>query len=116
MEYLTVLGIDTSDASMSVDIYLPKMDKKIVWGYDEDSNDVFFKTIPLYTLQELLDKIPKNIRIDKYNCTFNIEYINEWHVRYTDFDYDIVAYRNLSLIDAVYDILIWCILNNFVVK
>lgn len=29
MEYLTVLGVDTSDANMSVDIYLPKMDKKL---------------------------------------------------------------------------------------
>ena len=47
MQYLMFLGINTRDASMSVDIHLPKMEREILWGFDEDSNDIMFKTIPL---------------------------------------------------------------------
>lgn len=91
MQYLMFLGVNIRDASMSVDIHLPKMEREILWGFDEDSNDIMFKTIPLYTLQDLLNKIPKNIKKEQYNCNLTIEYINSsWSVSYTDFDYDVV--------------------------
>lgn len=117
MQYLMFLGVNTRDASMSVDIHLPKMDKEILWGFNEDSNDMMFKTIPLYTLQDLLNKMPKNIKKEQYNCNLTIEYINSsWSVSYTDFDYDVVSYKDECLIDAVYCMFIWCILNKYIEK
>ena len=117
MQYLMFLGVNISDASMSVDIFLPKMEREILWGFNEDSNDIMFKTIPLYTLQDLLNKIPKNIKKEQYNCNLTIEYINSsWNVSYTDFDYDIVLYKNECLIDVIYYMFVWCILNKYIEK
>lgn len=117
MQYLMFLGVNTRDASMSVDIHLPKMEREILWGCDEDSNDIMFKTIPLYTLQDLLNKMPKNIKKEQYNCNLTIEYINSsWSVSYTDFDYDVASYKDECLIDAVYYMFVWRILNKYIGK
>ena len=79
-----------------------------------------FKYIPAYTLQDVLDALPKDISKD--GCT--------WYASlYIDFENNRIAYGNTDrygfevyheimiekdLIDAAYSMLCWCIENKFV--
>ena len=114
MNILESLGVNIKDASMSVDVHVPTMHKELIWGYVEDSNNVMFETIPIYTLQDLLKKIPKNIKKGIYNYILTIEYLDGWYVSYIDFSEELIHYKDLNLIDAIYNIFIWCLKNNYV--
>lgn len=81
---------------------------------------ISFKCIPAYTLQDVLDALPKEISKD--GCTWAVSL-------YIDFENDRIAYGNTdrygfevyheimiekNLIDAAYELLCWCIKQGYV--
>lgn len=119
MQHLQELGLDTRNASMC-------------WIKDTEGNQhlsvhdeycyeaSFMNPIPAYTLQDVLDALPKDISKD--GCT--------WYASlYIDFENNRIAYGNTDrygfeiyheimiekyLIDAVYSMLCWCIEQDYV--
>ena len=99
MQHLQELGLDTSNASM-------------YWlSYNGVSVD-----IPTYTLQDVLDALPKSLEIGKSKYEISIYMIGgKWAVDYySEKDADIQSGECENLIDAVYSRLCWAIENKFV--
>lgn len=71
--------------------------------------------IPAYTLQDVLDALPKSLEIGKSKYEISIYMIGgEWAVDYySETDADIQSLECENLIDAVYSRLCWAIENKF---
>ncbi len=72
--------------------------------------------LPAYTLQDVLDALPKSLEIGKSKYEISIYMIEgKWAVDYySETDADIQSEECESLIDAVYSRLCWAIENKFV--
>lgn len=72
--------------------------------------------IPAYTLQDVLDALPKSLEIGKSKYEISIYMIGgKWAVDYySETDADIQSEECESLIDAVYSRLCWAIENGYV--
>ena len=72
--------------------------------------------IPAYTLQDVLDALPKSLEIGKSKYELSIYMIEgKWAVDYySETDADIQSLECENLIDAVYSRLCWAIENKFV--
>ena len=72
--------------------------------------------IPAYTLQDVLDALPKSLEIGKSKYEISIYMIaGKWAVDYcSETDADIQSLECENLIDAVYSRLCWAIKNKFV--
>lgn len=72
--------------------------------------------LPAYTLQDVLDALPKSLEIGKSKYEISIYMIGgEWAVDYySETDADIQSLECENLIDAVYSRLCWAIENKFV--
>lgn len=122
MEYLLKLGVDTSDASHSAFFDLENGDKFIA------SNDIKYKLIGsntefagyIYTLQDLLNKLPKRVikddvnallevRIDITNNNYKVTYdpISEKHK-------GIIVESEKDLLLAVYNMFVLLIKKGFI--
>ena len=133
MQHLQELGLDTSNASM---LYCDLYDEEYILveskhRFDKEENAILLegvrnsviyckKVTPAYTLQDVLDALPKEISKD--GCT--------WHASlYIDFENERIAYGNTDrygfevyheimiekdLIDAAYSLLCWAIENGYV--
>lgn len=120
MKHLQELGVDTSKASMcwltfNGDTTLVMHDE---YCYESSS----IHPIPAFTLQDILDILPKKIYRD--GCT--------WYASlYIDFENERIAYGNTDrdgfeiyheevvsreLIDAAYNMLVWVIENGYLGK
>ena len=77
---------------------------------------ISFKYIPAYTLQDVLDALPKSLEIGKSKYEISIYMIEgKWAVDYySETDADIQSLECENLIDAVYSRLCWAIENKFV--
>ena len=133
IQHLQELGLDTSNASM---LYCDLYDEEYILveskrRFDKEENAILLegvrnsviyckKVTPAYTLQDVLDALPKEISKD--GCT--------WHASlYIDFENERIAYGNTDrygfevyheimiekdLIDAAYSLLCWAIENGYV--
>lgn len=111
MKHLKELGLDTSDASMCFEWNESDSDNMVVTSPDADTNyDYYYGT---YTLQDILNKLPCFIGnqvftihklADIYTCLY-IELYTRSFINITEGE---------ELIDAVYDMLCWCIENGYV--
>lgn len=111
MKHLKELGLDTSDASMCFEWNESDSDNMVVTSMDADTNyDYYYGT---YTLQDILNKLPCFIGnqvftihklADIYTCLY-IELYTRSFINITEGE---------ELIDAVYDMLCWCIENGYV--
>ena len=119
MQHLQELGLDTSNASMC---WIKDMEgNQHLSVHDEYCYEAsFMSPILAYTLQDVLDALPKDISKD--GCT--------WYASlYIDFENNRIAYGNTDrygfeiyheimiekdLIDAAYSMLCWAIDNKFV--
>ena len=121
MKHLQELGLDTSDASMcwcraishksvtwELEIYEYVINQKL------DSN--FWETTPTYTLQDILDKLPKRIETEDYEFELYIYYHeNGVSVFYDDGDITQLAFFSKpTLLESAYEMLCWCIENGYV--
>ena len=119
MQHLQELGLDTSNASMC---WIKTPNGRDLTFNDEWMNleESILDPVLAYTLQDVLDALPKEISKD--GCT--------WYASlYIDFENNRIAYGNTDrygfevyheimiekdLIDAAYSMLCWCIDNKFV--
>lgn len=119
MQHLQELGLDTSNASMywisynGINVSIPS-------NFHLPTSDNDYVICDAYTLQDVLDALPKDISKD--GCT--------WYASlYIDFENNRIAYGNTdrygfeiyheimiekNLIDAAYSMLCWAIDNKFV--
>ena len=115
MQHLQELGLDTSNASMywlsynGVSVAIP-----INFHLPTSDND--YVICNAYTLQDVLDALPKSPEIGKSKYEISIYMIGgKWAVDYySETDADIQSEECESLIDAVYSRLCWCIENGYV--
>lgn len=111
MKHLQKIGFDTSDGSMCLEWNESDSDNMVVTSMDADTNyDYYYGT---YTLQDILNKLPCFIGnqvftihklADIYTCLY-IELYTRSFINITEGE---------ELIDAVYDMLCWCIENGYV--
>lgn len=110
MQHLNELGVDTSKASMcwvclNSEPYLSFYNK----DYPQDDD----KVIPTFTLQEILDLLPK--KIDEVDVLIINPCKNIWSVSYAEEDTGELygGFIKEELIDAAYEMLCWCIGNEY---
>lgn len=119
MQHLQELGLDTSNASMAWLSY-NGINTIIPSNFHLPTSDKDYIICNAYTLQDVLDALPKDISKD--DCT--------WYASlYIDFENNRIAYGNTDrygfeiyheimiekdLIDAAYSMLCWAIENGYV--
>ena len=120
MQYLQELGLELDYDTLYRYVKFEDTDWLLKPLSDLKIIGISFKYIPAYTLQDVLDALPKDISKD--GCT--------WYASlYIDFENNRIAYGNTDrygfeiyheimiekdLIDAAYSMLCWCIENGFV--
>lgn len=123
MQHLQELGLDTSNASMVWCKYDGEEEYSHLLPRDEDVFErcLAVKYIPAYTLQDVLDALPKEIKYKDKRCWLCIDLTDEWVGYYYEniyFAHKYVYYEVVkideSLIDASYRLLCWCIENDYV--
>lgn len=75
--------------------------------------------LPAYTLQDVLDALPEEITHKRKDYLIEMwKRDDEWTIGYLFFEIEDVVHlhddTNKSLIDAAYELLVWCIENKFV--
>lgn len=122
MQHLQELGLDTSNASAEYYRMSKKMDWFLVFGCrsKEELLDTE-ENIPAYTLQDVLDALPIEIKYKDKRCWLCIELADEmigYYYENARFEHRWVYYEVVmideSLIDAGYKLLCWAIENKFV--
>lgn len=125
MQHLQELGLKLKDAMM----YWSKPHEGVICrcGNDwflslaDDKTRKFFDVIPAYTLQDVLDALPKEIKPNTIRYWLRIDLVDECIYYFYD-DYNLTECRKKvfsydgkdSLIDAAYKMLCWCIENGHV--
>lgn len=128
MKHLKELGVDTSKASMVL-LYTDDEGEIIEW---EDADEFPEKFVELYdaetgnydhsyrrccgvfTLQDILDLLPK--KIDEVDVLIINPCKNIWSVSYAEEDTGELygGFIKEELIDAAYEMLCWCVENEYV--
>ena len=118
MKHLQDLGLDTSNASMC---WIKDTEgNRHLSVHDEYCYEAsFMNPIPAYTLQDVLDALPEEITHKRKDYLIEMwKRDDEWTIGYLFFEIEDVVHlhddTNKSLIDAAYELLVWCIENKFV--
>lgn len=126
MQHMKELGVDTSKASMYwvrlvrlpnvknkekevlIDWFLDLQKEHMHVGYDE------YECFPTFTLQDVLDLLPKEIDKDSRNYQLEI-YRNpqRYYVSYYWLDNLLILLNEVEFIDAAYEVLLWVIDNGY---
>lgn len=123
MKHLQGLGLDTSNASMCLCCFRENIDEE--WELEiyenvlnQKRDSTFWETLPTYTLQDILDKLPKRIETEDYEFELYIYYHeNGVSVFYDDGDITQLAFFSKpTLLESAYEMLCWCIGNGYVGK
>ena len=115
MQHLQELGMDTSNASMywisynGISVSTPS-------NFHLPTSDNDYVICDAYTLQDVLDALPKSLEVGKSKYEISIYMIEgKWAVDYcSETDADIQSLECENLIDAAYPLLCWTIENKFV--
>ena len=136
MQHLQELGLDTSNASMcyykkesweSCYFLIPSdtISEKggLIYCYDylSDKEYILSEVIPAYTLQDVLNLLPTEIKPNEQRFWLRIDLSDECLYYYYD-DHNLVECRKKvigydgvdGLIDAAYSLLCWAIENGYV--
>ena len=133
MQHLKELGLDTSNASM---LYCDLYDEEYILveskhRFDKEENAILLegvrnsviyckKVTPAYTLQDVLDALPKYYHIAHIGWTklsIRAHNTKEWEVGYV---YELGKYAyggrilGKELIDAAYELFCWCVEWGFI--
>ena len=125
MKHLQRLGLDTSDASMywARVSHGSRIDDKSkgVWFLSlqkefQTCGFMSYEILPTYTLQDILDKLPKRIETEDYEFELYIYYHeNGVSVFYDDGDITQLAFFSKpTLLESAYEMLCWCIENGYI--
>lgn len=119
MKHLQEIGLELRNTSML--LWYKQMLGKIpisdwelsVWRESLFSEDHVY---PAYTLQDILDKLPKRIATEDYEFELYIYYHeNGVSVFYDDGDITQLAFFSKpTLLESAYEMLCWCIENGYV--
>lgn len=118
MNCLQSMGLDTNEASMCW-IKTPK-DRQLAFNDEWTGHrESLLEPIPAYTLQDVLDKLPEEIKFKRKD--YHIEMWlrdGEWSIGYLHFDIDDVLYahheQDKEILNAAYEMLCWCIKEGYV--
>lgn len=126
MQHLQELGMELKDTML---YWIKPLDAVIGivvglendWQLDfiDDKKKKYLKYIPAYTLQDILDLLPKRIIDEKgfdYFLAIHI-YNNIWNVVYSLYNEILVTinyFNSECLIDAAYEMLCWCVENGYI--
>lgn len=115
MQHLQELGLELEETMM---YWTNNHKEKQDWYMTRNPVGRLFadECLPAYTLQDVLDALPKSLEIGKSKYEISIYMIEgKWAVDYySETDADIQSLECESLIDAVYSRLCWCIENGYV--
>lgn len=130
MQHLQELGLDTSNASMlHCEVYdakpilveskhrFEKVEDAIILDGIRDSVIYCKKVTPAYTLQDVLDTLPKYIHpmpIEEITFGLWIGSRKMFYANMANLDDVLKLSREAELIDAAYSMLCWCIENGYV--
>lgn len=117
MKHLKELGIRIEcNASCSYDIHRLSNTVEILWGFEEDTNDVLFDVIPAFTLQDIIDLLPSEILYNNSLYRLHIILFGDiWNITYNnEYNKSLICTNNEKLIDSAFDMLCQCIENGFV--
>ena len=118
MKHLQELGLDTSDASMCWCCFLGNIEEE--WELEiyenvlnQKRDSTFWETLPTYTLQDILDKLPESVQV--YDL-YIFKKVGLWWLKYVDVTNNgtVRLEKMPKLIDAAYYMLCWCIQKGFV--
>ena len=120
MKRLQSLGLDVGDASMYWCYALSYKNAKWELEIYEDvisqkRDSAFWEIIPAYTLQDILDKLPKCIITDDYEFELNIYYHETGvSVFYDDGGIEqLVFFSESTILESAYQMLCWCAENGY---
>lgn len=123
MKHLQELGLDTSNASMCYVVDDSKAYKPIlcVSGNESEYLDAISYSVCAFTLQDILDLLPKQIVAGSSGYTYNLDINYEKnYIAYSYTDGNGYVWLNQSfrindnLIEAAYKMLCWCIENEHI--
>lgn len=128
MKHLRELGLNTSDASMywARVSHGSRVDDKSKGKWFLSLQKEFqvcgfmsYESIPTYTLQDILDKLPPIIE-EVYWLTLEAmdKQKNEWNIKYACIisEHECASFRSENLIDAAYEMFCWCVENGYIGK
>ena len=122
MQHLQEMGLDTSNASMywisynGISVSIPS-------NFHLPTSDNDYVICDAYTLQDVLDALPIEIKYKDKRCWLCIElademigyYYEDYHLEHK-WVYHEVVMKDENLIDAAYRLLIWVIENGYISK
>ena len=124
MQHLQKLGLDTRNATMALCMYGDDKDFNQVLPNDQDLFErcVVAKYIPAYTLQDVLELLPRFVIDDEGEKYYlQIEMMNtefdDWRVSYKSVGYDespLGYFQAFHLIDAAVRMLVYCFEQGYV--
>ena len=113
--HLKDLGLDTSDGSMCFEWNESDSDNTVVTSPDADTNyDYYHET---YTLQDILDKLPRYINVFCITYKLCVEplFAGPWAISYQkSMSEPFIVKVSGNLLDAAYKMLCWCIENRYI--
>lgn len=117
MLHLKELGVDTSKATFYVNPCHPDKHTFSLGAYNSLMRFSFTKE-PVFTLQDILDLLPKKLenRHEEYELTFfySLE-SHDWKVQYLNDNVSFMSYRGgYELIDVAYEMLCWCANSGYI--
>ena len=117
MNHLRELGLDTRDASFCWSIRTGLPNLLIPYNDEVFERCAVTMTMPAYTLQDLLDKLPDGIDMEDYVYWLYID-MSIGSIYYESYDCGILkvihANDSKTLLDAAYELLVWCIEEGYV--
>ena len=124
MQHLQELGMELDYNTMLSWILDERgKDKPLLYISSEavDYVDFCHYCLPAYTLQDVIDALPKEIRYENKRCWASIDledgfigYYYENYSLYYKWAYFEEVMKDESIIDAAYELLVWCIENGYV--
>ncbi|WP_418495501.1 hypothetical protein [Coprobacter sp.] len=92
---------------------VPYTNGDVAKNVSSDSYDI----IPAYSLQDIIELLPKEIKIGKELYKLNICPLREhWCISYDGVIDSIMVKRNKSILEAAYRMFVWCVKNGYLNK
>lgn len=70
---------------------------------------------PIFTLTDILEILPKEIVYQELKYQIRIEWDDEWYADYVEDGYNsVITAKSEELIDALYELCVWCLENKYI--
>lgn len=121
MQHLQELGLELDYDTLYSYVKFEDTDWLLKPSIDLRIIGISFKYIPAYTLQDVLDALPEEVKYKRKDYLIEMwKRDNEWTIGYLFFSADdtldvlhLHDETNKSFIDAAYEMLCWCIENGY---